>query len=87
MTTYRTLYHGMGGEAIDLYDEGKGILAREVLKKSPCWKQIIAQRYHSRRTHQQYRPSEGLKKSDPELVQCRPPQAVCRPSSVTRASR
>ena len=41
MTTYRNLYHGMVrsmSEAIDLYDEGKGILAREVLKK-PCWTQ------------------------------------------------
>ena len=37
MTTYRTLYHGMVrsmSEAIDLYDEGKGILAREGLKKA-----------------------------------------------------
>ena len=37
MRTYRTLYHGMVrsmSEAIDLYDEGKGILAREVLKKA-----------------------------------------------------
>ena len=37
MTTYRNLYHGMVrsmSEAIDLYDEGKGILAREVLKKA-----------------------------------------------------
>ena len=37
MTTYRNLYHGMVrsmSEAIDLSDEGKGILAREVLKKA-----------------------------------------------------
>ena len=37
MTTYRNLYHGMVrsmSEAIDLYDEGKVILAREVLKKA-----------------------------------------------------
>ena len=37
MTTYKTLYHLMVrsmSEAIDLYDEGKGILAREVLKKA-----------------------------------------------------
>ena len=37
MTTHRNLYHGMVrsmSEAIDLYDEGKGILAREVLKKA-----------------------------------------------------
>ena len=37
MRTYRTLYHGMVrsmSETIDLYDEGKGILAREVLKKA-----------------------------------------------------
>ncbi len=36
MTTYKTLYHLMVrsmSEAIDLYDEGKGI-AREVLKKA-----------------------------------------------------
>ena len=38
MTTYKTLYHLMVqnmSAAIDLYDAGKGILAREVLKK-PC---------------------------------------------------
>ena len=48
MTTYRNLYHGMVRsmrEAIDLYDEGKGILAREVLKKAllDAEEQIIAQ--------------------------------------------
>ena len=48
MTTYRNLYHGMVrsmSEAIDLYDEGKGILAREVLKKAllDAEEQIIAQ--------------------------------------------
>ena len=47
MTTYRTLYHGMVrsmSEAIDLYDEGKGILAREVLKKAllDAEEQVIA---------------------------------------------
>ena len=37
MTTYKTLYHLMVrsmSEAIDLSDEGKGILAREVLNKA-----------------------------------------------------
>ena len=37
MTTYKSLYHLMVrsmSEAIDPYDEGKGILAREVLKKA-----------------------------------------------------
>ena len=37
MTTYKSLYHLMVqsmSEAIDLYDEGKGILAREVLQKA-----------------------------------------------------
>ena len=37
MTTYRSLYHAMVrsmSEAIDLYDEGKGILAREVMQKA-----------------------------------------------------
>ena len=37
MTTYKGLHHLMVrsmSEAIDLYDEGKGILAREVLKKA-----------------------------------------------------
>ena len=37
MTTYKTLYHLMVrsmSEAIDLYDAGKGILAREGLKKA-----------------------------------------------------
>ena len=36
MVTYKNLYYGMVrcmSEAIDLYDEGKGILAREVLRK------------------------------------------------------
>ena len=70
MRTYRNLYHGMVrsmSEAIDLYDEGKGILAREVLKKSPAGRRRANHRarYHSRRTHQQYRPSEGLKKKQP----------------------
>ena len=38
MTTYKSLYHLMVrsmSEAIDLYDAGKGILAREVMQKSP----------------------------------------------------
>lgn len=48
MTTYRNLYHGMVrsmSEAIDLYDEGKGILAREVLKKAllDAEEQVISQ--------------------------------------------
>ena len=34
MTTYKTLYHLMVRSMSDLYDEGKGILAREVLKKA-----------------------------------------------------
>ena len=37
MTTYKSLYHLMVrsmSEAIDLYDEGKGILARETLHKA-----------------------------------------------------
>ena len=37
MTTYKTLYHLMVqnmSEAIDLYDEGKGILARELMRKA-----------------------------------------------------
>ena len=37
MTTYKTLYHLMVrsiSEAIDLYDEGKGILARELMQKA-----------------------------------------------------
>ena len=47
MMTYKTLYHLMVrsmSEAIDLYDEGKGILAREVLKKAllDAEEQVIA---------------------------------------------
>lgn len=47
MTTYRNLYHGMVrsmSEAIDLYDAGKGILAREVMQKAllDAEKQVIA---------------------------------------------
>ena len=37
MMTYKNLYCALVrsmSEAIDLYDEGKGILAREVLKKA-----------------------------------------------------
>ena len=37
MTTYKSLYHLMVrsmSEAIDLYDEGKGILARELMRKT-----------------------------------------------------
>ena len=48
MTTYKTLYHLMVqnmSEAIDLYDAGKGILAREVLKKAllDAEEQVISQ--------------------------------------------
>ena len=61
MTTYRTLYHGMVrslSEAIDLYDEGKGILAREVLKKAllDAEEQIIAQ---------DIIPDEPINRTDP----------------------
>ena len=37
MMTYKTLYHLMVrsmSEAIDLYDEGKGILARELMQRA-----------------------------------------------------
>ena len=48
MLTYKNLYCALVrsmSEAIDLYDEGKGILAREVLKKAllDAEEQIIAQ--------------------------------------------
>ncbi len=47
MTTYRNLYHSMVrsmSEAIDLYDAGKGILAREVMQKAllDAEEQVIA---------------------------------------------
>ena len=47
MTTYRSLYHAMVrgmSEAIDLHDEGKGILAREVMQKAllDAEEQVIA---------------------------------------------
>ena len=47
MTTYRNLYHGMVrsmSEAIDFYDAGKGILAREVMQKAllDAEEQVIA---------------------------------------------
>lgn len=47
MTTYRNLYHGMVrsmSEAIDLYDAGKGILAKEVMQKAllDAEEQVIA---------------------------------------------
>ena len=48
MLTYKNLYCSLVrsmSEAIDLYDEGRGILAREVLKKAllDAEEQIIAQ--------------------------------------------
>ena len=47
MTTYKSLYHLMVRsmiEAIDLYDAGKGILAREVMQKAllEAEEQVIA---------------------------------------------
>ena len=47
MMTYKTLYHLMVrsmSEAIDLYDAGKGILAREVMQKAllDAEEQVIA---------------------------------------------
>ena len=62
MTTYRNLYHSMVrsmSEAIDLYDEGKGILAREVLKKAllDAEEQVIAQ---------DIIPDESINSTDPE---------------------
>ena len=47
MTTCRNLYHAMVrsmSEAIDLYDAGKGILAREVMQKAllDAEEQVIA---------------------------------------------
>ena len=39
MTTYKSLYHLMVrsmSEAIDLYDAGKGILARKAMKVQPA---------------------------------------------------
>ena len=48
MLTYKNLYCALVrsmSEAIDLYDEGKGILAREVLKKAllDAEEQVVAQ--------------------------------------------
>ena len=48
MLTYKNLYCALVrsmSEAIDLYDEGKGILAREVLKKAllDAEEQVISQ--------------------------------------------
>ena len=62
MTTYRNLYHGMVrsmSEAIDLYDEGNGILAREVLEKAllDAEEQII---------EQDAIPDEPISSTDPE---------------------
>ena len=47
MTTYKSLYHLMVrsmSEAIDLYDAGKGILARKVMQKAllEAEEQVIA---------------------------------------------
>ena len=67
MTTYKSLYHLMVrsmSEAIDLYDEGKGILAREVLKKAllDAEEQVITHDIIPRRAYRQYRFSRKLKK-------------------------
>ena len=90
MTTYKSLYHLMVrsmSEAIDLYDEGKGILAREVLRKAllDAEEQVI--------THDIIpdepigRFSRKLKKSPARRAQQFHPHAVCRRATVTRASR
>ena len=62
MVTYKSLYHMLVSSmstAIDLYDEGKGILAREVLKKAllDAEEQIIAQ---------DIIPDEPISSADPE---------------------
>ncbi len=62
MVTYKSLYHMLASSmstAIDLYDEGKGILAREVLKKAllDAEEQIIAQ---------DIIPDEPISSADPE---------------------
>ena len=71
MRTYRTLYHGMVrsmSEAIDLYDEGKGILAREVLKKAllDAEEQIIAQDIIPDEPINSTDPAKDQKRSSPE---------------------
>ena len=94
MRTYRTLYHGMVrsmSEAIDLYDEGKGILAREVLKKRHCWTQKSkSSRKISFPTNPSTVPTQRRTKRVALSAASKampPPQAVCRHSLVTRASR
>ena len=62
MLTYKNLYCALVrsmSEAIDLYDEGKGILAREVLKKAllDAEEQVIAQ---------DIIPDEPISSTDPE---------------------
>ena len=89
MTTYRNLYHGMVrsmSEAIDLYDEGKGILAREVLKKAllDAEEQIIPMNPSTVPTQRRTKKEAALSAASAAMP---PPQTVCRPSSVTRASR
>ena len=94
MRTYRTLYHGMVrsmSEAIDLYDEGKGILAREVLKKAllDAEEQIIAQDIIP--DEPSTVPTQRRTKKEAALTAASeampPPQNICRQSPVTRASR
>ena len=90
MLTYKNLYCSLVrsmSEAIDLYDEGKGILAREGLKKSPVGRRRPSHfpRHHPRRTHQQLPPSRRLNSAASAAMP--PPHAVCRHATVTRASR
>ena len=72
MTTYKTLYHLMVqnmSEAIDLYDAGKGILAREVLKKAllDAEEQVILQ---------DIIPDEPIGNGDPAELKKRHPKAA-----------
>ena len=89
MLTYKNLYCALVrsmSEAIDLYDAGKGILAREVLKKAllDAEDQDHLPRYHPRRTNQR-RFGKRLKSAASAAMPR--PQAVRRRAAVTRASR
>ena len=90
MLTYKNLYCSLVrsmSEAIDLYDEGKGILAREGLKKAllDAEDQVISHDIIPDEPISSSHPAEDWKAR--RAQQCRARRRVRRRSPVTRASR
>ena len=91
MLTYKNLYCSLVrsmSEAIDLYDEGKGILARETLHKALSGRRRPSHlpRHHPRRTYQQLPPQLKTKKRG-ERSNAAPAGSLPPVLAVTRASR